>query len=63
MRLRRTRRTSPDVERYLLAAPVTLRALGPVHVHPWISQAEPLFFSVNVICAASRIATPFCLKV
>jgi hypothetical protein len=63
MRWRRTRQTSPDAERYLLAALVTLRAFGPVHAHPWISQPEALFFRVKVICAASRIATPYCLKV
>ena len=34
---------------------------GPVHVQPWINQPLAPFFSTNVICAASRIATPFSL--
>ena len=44
-----------------LAAPDMLFGWGDSI--PWISQPELLFFRVKVICAASRIATPFCLKV
>jgi hypothetical protein len=43
-----------------LAAP---DGFGPVHIQPWISQPPALFFSANVICAASPFATPPSLKV
>ena len=43
--------------------PLAFWGFGPVHDQPWISQPLAPFFRTNVICAASRMATPRSLKV
>ena len=48
-------------DRQCFADAPTRCGFGPVQVQPWINQPLAPFFNVNVICAASRIATPFSL--
>jgi len=55
------RTTSVPAMGYFVAV-ATFFARGPVHVHPWIDQPAGPFFTTNVICASSRIATPFSLN-